>query len=120
VRVVTGARLERLRVRARRDDADVKLHRGGIGMKLNDPDLGAILVHVFVERQELRLVRLDEGAQVSRAVALDRELACPEVLGRDEDERRRHDRSFGSLWHSWLNGPARRRSAAAAQHPFPF
>jgi len=29
-------------------------------MDLNDPDLGAVLVHVFVERQKLRLVCLDK------------------------------------------------------------
>jgi hypothetical protein len=64
-------------------------------MNLNAPDLGPVLVHVFVERQQLRLVFLDEGAQVSRAVALGRELALPESVSRDEDEWRRHDGSFG-------------------------
>jgi hypothetical protein len=50
--------LERLCIRARRslgDDTDVKFHRGGVGANLNDPDLGPVVVHVFVERQELRL-----------------------------------------------------------------
>src|SRR4029078_2278947 len=58
-----GCRLERLSISASRslcDDVHVKLHRGGVGMDLNNPDLGAVLGHVFVARQDLRLVCLDE------------------------------------------------------------
>src|SRR5205807_280169 len=89
VNLNAGCRLERLSISARcslRDDVHVKLHRRGVGMDLNDPDFGAVLVRVFVERQELRLSVLDEGAQVSRAVALGGELAVPESVSSDEDE----------------------------------
>jgi hypothetical protein len=55
-----GRRLERFCICARRslgDDLHVECHRRGIGMDLNDANLGAVLVHVLIERQQLRLVR---------------------------------------------------------------
>src|SRR4249919_2813601 len=42
------------------DDAHVELHRGRIGMKLDHAHLAVVLVHVLVEGDQPRLVRLDK------------------------------------------------------------
>src|ERR1035437_8320998 len=82
-------RLERLCVRARsslRDQLHMKLHRGGIRMYLDHANLAALLVRVLVERQQLRLVRLDERAEIRRAVPLCLEPTLLQSVCRDEDE----------------------------------
>ena len=64
-------------------------------MNLNNPNLTAILGRVLVERQQLRFVGLDEQAELMCSILLSLELSLPETVSRDEDERSRHDGSFG-------------------------
>ena len=68
----TRCRLERLCVRARRsfrNELHVELHRGGVGMNLDNASLAAFLVYVLVERQQLRLA-------LPRSTSRDQPLAC--------------------------------------------
>jgi hypothetical protein len=59
-------------------------------MDLHDGDLVARLVDVLVERDQARLVGLDELDQVRHALALAVEPPGLQAIRRDEDERRRH------------------------------
>src|SRR5258708_5129749 len=72
----------------------MECHRVGVRVDLDDRDLGAVLVRVFVERDQPRLVRGDEVDESRNSLPLVGELPWLEPVGRDEDERARHGASF--------------------------
>ena len=84
-----GRRLHSLRVStcgALGNRLHVKRHRFGVGVDLDNRDLGTCLVDVLVERDHPRLVRLDEVDEARHTVPLVGELPWLEPVGRDEDE----------------------------------
>src|SRR5437879_13797796 len=70
--------------------AHVELERSGVGMDLDHRHLRSFVIHVLVESDEARLIRLDEVDQAWHAVPLGVNLARLEPVRRDEDERSGH------------------------------
>jgi len=69
------------------DDAQMEFEGSGVRMNLDDCHLAAFLVDVLVERDQPRLMGLDEAGQRRDALLLGVESAVPEPVGGDEDER---------------------------------
>ena len=69
------------------DDREMLLHRGGIRVDLNDRYFGAVVVDVLVERDQLGLVVLDELDEARDPAAFGIQLARPELVGSNEDQR---------------------------------
>src|SRR6516165_4850583 len=76
------------------DDAQMKFEGGSVGMNLDDCHLAAFFVDVLVERDQPRLMGLDEGGQRRDALLFGVESAVPEPVGGDKDERSGHCGSF--------------------------
>src|SRR5207249_3940839 len=89
--------------------------RVGIRVDLDDRDLGALLVEVLVERDQLWLVRLDEIDEAWHSRPLVFELPRLEPVGGDENERSRHGVSF--LDRGPLPTYAKHSSGAVLSHP---
>jgi hypothetical protein len=92
-------RVERLVVGLRgafTDDLEMLLHRGGVRVDLNDHYLGAVVVDVLVERDQLGLVLFDELDEARDPPAFGVQLAWLETVGGDEDQR--------SAVRSWCGG----------------
>src|SRR5215831_7355339 len=68
------------------DDAQMKFEGGSVRMYLDDCHLTAFLIDVLVERDQPRLIGLDETGQGRGALLLGVESALPEPVGGDEDE----------------------------------
>ena len=68
------------------NDLQMKRHRVGVGVDLDNGDLSAVIVDVLVERDQPRFVRLDEINETGHSLLLGGELPWLEMVGRDEDE----------------------------------
>jgi len=84
------------RCRALGDDAHVELQRGRVGMELDNRDLRGFPIHVLVERDDPRLVRVDEVDETGNPRRLAVEHSGVEPIRGDEDERARHRASCAS------------------------
>jgi hypothetical protein len=96
-------RIKRLRVRGcgtLGNYVHVKRHRVSVRMDLDDRDLRALFVRVFVECEQLWFVRLDEPDQAWHSRPLVVELPRLEPVGGDENERAGH----GVSSRSWATG----------------
>src|SRR5438270_14046060 len=69
------------------DDPEMSLHRGGVRVDLNDRHLGAVVVDVLVERDQLGLALLDELDEARDSLAFGIQLAWLETIGGNEDQR---------------------------------
>ena len=68
-------------------DAQMEFEGSGVRMYLDDCHLAAFLVDVLVERDQPRLMGLDEAGQRRDTPLPGVESAVPEPVGGDEDER---------------------------------
>src|SRR5205814_8401975 len=82
------------------DDREMLLDRGGVRVDLNDRYFGAVVVDVLVERDQLRLVLLDELDKASDPPAFGIQLAWLETVGGNEDQRC----AGRSGWGGWGKG----------------
>ena len=69
------------------DDAQMEFEGSGVRMNLDDCHLAAFLIDVLVERDQPRLMGLDEAGQRRDTPLPGVESAVPEPVGGDEDER---------------------------------
>src|SRR5205814_4727505 len=70
------------------DDREMLLDRGGVRVDLNERYLGAVVVDVLVERDQLGLVLLDELDEARDSSAFGIQLAWLETIGGNADQRR--------------------------------